>query len=145
MLITLFKVTDSQDTINKTMVDGLDIEVKLKSDFNILNPDVLLLIDNADVRNYNYLSIPEFGRFYFVDNVTNINNRMFRLTCSCDVLETYKNEVFASSGIYQRDIKAGDFQPVQAESATFDFDRFNSTVDLIEGTSILVTTIEVSN
>ena len=145
MLITLFKVADSQDTVNKTMSNGLNIEVRLKSDFNILNPDVLLLIEGFDVRNYNYLSIPEFGRFYFVDNIANVNNRMYRLTCSCDVLQTYKNEVFASSGIYQRDIKAGDFMPVSADSVKFEFDTFKSNVELVSGTSILVTTIEVSN
>lgn len=144
MLITLFKVTDSQDTVNKTMVNGLNIEVRLKSDFNILNPDVLLLIEGFDVRNYNYLSIPEFGRFYFVDNITNVNNRMYRLTCSCDVLQTYGAEIMAAQGVYQRDIKPGDFMPVEAESTLFDFITHKSSVTLLEGSSILVTTNELS-
>ena len=145
MIITLFKVTDSQDTVNKTMANGLDIEVRLKSDFNILNPDVLLLIEGFDVRNYNYLSIPEFGRFYFVDNITNVNNRMYRLTCSCDVLQTYGAEIMAAQGIYQRDIKPGDFMPVSADPSKYEFNQFNSSVELVAGSSILVTTVEVSS
>lgn len=143
MIITLFNVTDSQDTVNKTLSNGFDIEVKLKSDFNIINPDVVLLVDGFDVRNYNYVSIPEFGRFYFVDTVTNLNRRMYRLTCSCDVLQTYGAEIMAAVGTYQRDIKPGDFHPVSANPSKFEYNTFNSTVTLIEGSSILVTTVEV--
>lgn len=145
MIITLFNVTDSPDTVNKTIENGLDITVRLKSDFNIINPDVILLVDGFDVRNYNYLSIPEFGRFYFVDSITNINNRMYRLTCSCDVLQTYGAEIMAATGVYQRDIKPGDFMPVSADPSKYEFDNFNSNVELISGSSILVTTVEVSN
>lgn len=143
MLITLFKVTDSQDTVNKTMANGLDIEVRLKSNFNILNPDVLLLIEGFDVRNYNYLSIPEFGRFYFVDNITNVNNRMYRLTCSCDVLQTYGAEIMAAKGVYQRDIKPGDYSVVDAESQKYSFAKVDSNVTVLLETSILLSTIEV--
>lgn len=145
MIITLFKVTDSQDTVNKTLSNGFDIEVKLKSDFNIINPDVVLLIDGFDVRNYNYVSIPEFGRFYFIDSVTNLNRRMYRLTCSCDVLQTYGAEIMAATGTYQRDIKPGDFMPVSADISTYEFLTYNSSVDLVSGSSILVSTVEVQN
>ena len=145
MIITLFNVTDSQDTVNKTLSNGFDIEVKLKGDFNIVNPDVVLLLDGFDIRNYNYVSIPEFGRFYFIDTVTNLNRRMYRLVCSCDVLQTYGAEVMAAIGTYQRDIKPGDYMPVSADLSKYEFNNYNSTVDLIPGSSILMSTVEVQN
>ena len=142
MIITLFKVTDSQDTVNKTMSNGLDIEVRLKSDFNILNPDVLLLIEGFDVRNYNYMSIPEFGRFYFVDNITNVNNRMYRLTCSCDVLETYKGQILTMECEYSSDIKLGDYTVFEGSSNYTKENTHYSDTTIDTTPSIVVSTIE---
>lgn len=144
MIITLFNVTDSQDTVNKTMSNGLDIEVKLKSDFNILNPDVVLLIEGFDVRNYNYLSIPEFGRFYFVDTITNINNRMFRLTCSCDVLETYKGAILNMECEYSVDIKPGDYTVFEGSSNYTKETTHYSDTTIDTTPSIVVSTIEAA-
>lgn len=141
MKITLFKVTDSQDTVNKTMSNGFDIEVRLKSDFNILSPDVLLLIEGFDVRNYNYLSIPEFSRFYFVDNITNVNNRMYRLTCSCDVLQTYKDNIAGADAIYNRSIVEGDYHNINGTSQKWEFTNYNSEVELVDGSTIIISTV----
>ena len=141
MLIKLYKVTDSQDTIGKTMVNPLDIEVRLKSDFNILNPVVVLMIPNEEIRKYNYMHIPEFGRFYFVENITNINNRMFKVEFSCDVLETYKDNIKVAQAIYRRTIGEGDYSNISGNSQKWEFANYESEIELADEATIIVSTV----
>lgn len=142
MIITLFNVTDSKDTLNKTLVNGFDIEVKLKGDFNIINPDVVLLLELADVHSYNYLSIPEFGRFYFVDSVTNLNRHMYRFVCSCDVLQTYKDQVLTAVCDYSVDIKPGDYTVFEGNSNYSKETTHYSDTTIDTTPSVVVSTIE---
>lgn len=145
MQITLYHVNDAANVIGKTMLIPLNIDIKLKRDFNIVAPELHLLIDRVELAKYNYLHMPDFGRFYFIDNVVNTSNRIYRLDCSCDVLETYKAEIKAGRGDYSRDISDGDYSPVEAESSVFDFVEYKSDVEFERGSTILITTIEVQN
>ena len=42
MDIILYKTVDSPNTINKTLTDPLTLEINLKKDTNIINPELVL-------------------------------------------------------------------------------------------------------
>lgn len=44
----------------------------------------------ADVGDFNYIYIPDFKRYYFVESVSLAENGMNVYECECDYLMTYK-------------------------------------------------------
>lgn len=110
MELNLYKCSDGDNVINKTLTDKFTVNITLKRDVNISAPQIILLNDNGAFFNqYNYAEIPELGRFYFIDSVTSLNNKMESLALRCDVLETYKADVLASKARFMRGLKTGDY------------------------------------
>lgn len=110
MELNLYKCSDGDNVINKTLTEKLTINITLKRDVNITAPQIILMDDNGAFFNqYNYAEIPELGRFYFIDSVTSLNNKMESLSLRCDVLETYKADVLASKARFMRGLKTGDY------------------------------------
>ena len=110
MELNLYKCSDGDNVINKTLTEKLTINITLKRDVNITAPQIILMNDNGAFFNqYNYAEIPELGRFYFIDSVTSLNNKMESLNLRCDVLETYKADVLASKARFMRGLKTGDY------------------------------------
>ena len=110
MELNLYKCSDGDNVINKTLTEKLTINITLKRDVNITAPQIILMNDNGAFFNqYNYAEIPELGRFYFIDSVTSLNNKMESLALRCDVLETYKVDVLASKARFMRGLKTGDY------------------------------------
>lgn len=110
MELNLYVVSDSDNVINKTKTQKLSINITLKRDVNITAPVITLLNDNGAYFNqFNYAEIPELKRFYFIDSITNINNRMETLALRCDVIETYKADILLSNARFMRKIKTGDY------------------------------------
>ena len=110
MELNLYKCSDGDNVINKTLTEKLTINITLKRDVNITAPQIILINDNGAFFNqYNYAEIPELGRFYFIDSVTSLNNKMESLALRCDVLETYKADVLASKARFMRELKTGDY------------------------------------
>lgn len=145
MLIKMYTVSDAANVINKTLGASFDVEVTLRKDFNIFSPELVLLVTHAQAMAFNYIAMPELERFYFVDRVDSVNSRLYRFMLSCDVLETYKAQIMAAEGKFERDIAAGDYGNVTAESGVYDFTDIKSDVTFEQGSSILVTTVEVQN
>lgn len=117
MDLILYSNNDANNTINKTLVDGLTININLKRGVNIITPSIVLAsIEGVDFNDYNYASIPELGRLYFVNNINNSNNRVWILELECDVLETYKADILNSNARFRRNIKTGDYLDASIDS-----------------------------
>lgn len=77
---------------------GTDATVNLKDDTSILNPS----IDSATIpANANYMYISDFGRYYFVRNVTKIGNGRNLFELEEDVLATYKSNIGSTSALIE--------------------------------------------
>lgn len=64
--------------------------VSLKQNTSIQNPVFLLTgFDNT----YNYIYVPSWGRYYFIDDVVLGNTNLFEVHCSCDYLATFKSGI----------------------------------------------------
>ena len=110
MELNLYKCSDGDNVINKTLKDKFTVNINLKRDVNITAPQIILINDNGAFFNqYNYAEIPKLGRFYFIDSVISLNSKMESLALRCDVLETYKADVLASKARFMRRLKTGDY------------------------------------
>lgn len=110
MDLILYSINDSDNTINKTLVNGLTVNINLKRGVNVITPSIPLAdIPGIDLSTFNYASIPGLGRKYFVNQVSNTNGRIWVLELTCDALETYKADILASNARFTRNIKNGDY------------------------------------
>lgn len=140
MELILYRTLDNANVINKVLTDPVTVNITLKNDVNIINPEIVL---SGDFRGYNYAHIPELNRFYFIESFEQINLRFGKLFMSCDVLETYKADILNCSGTIKRDIKAGDYGAVNADSTVNIITTHKADVKLILENNIVLTTLEV--
>ena len=110
MDLILYSISDSNNTINKTLVNGSTVNINLKRGVNIITPSIPLAdIPGIDLSAFNYAVIPGLGRHYFITQVSNSNGRVWVLELECDVLETYKADILAANSRFARNIKNGDY------------------------------------
>lgn len=143
MEIQLIKTLDANNVMNKTLTLFKVIQVRLKADFDIIRPNLILKIDFSEINNFNYVFFPEFNRYYFVDKVVNINNSMFNVYLSCDLIETYKNDILNSNAVFTRDIKEGDYINPDVSFIRYIPENIVSNVELGNTPSILVSSIVI--
>lgn len=72
----------------------------LREECDLVNPTITLELNY--VPQFNYVYIPIFNRYYFVNNFRNIRNKLWEMQLHCDVLMTYKTEILACGGIVGR-------------------------------------------
>ena len=140
MELILYRTLDNANVINKVLTDPVTVNINLKNDVNIINPEIVL---SGDFRGYNYAHIPELNRFYFIESFEQINLRFGKLFMSCDVLETYKADILNCSGTIKRDIQAGDYGAVTADSTVNIITTHKADVALTLENNIVLTTLEV--
>ena len=141
MILKLFKTLDSNNVINKTLTDEIQLDINLKSDTDIINPEIVLL---GDFRGFNYAHIPDLNRFYFIERVEQLNLQLVKLSLSCDVLETYKESILNSECEYIREAKNGD-KVINAPDSSFNnVVKYESNITMSLDNNIVISTIGVN-
>lgn len=95
MLVECFNVTKRR---NSTFVPsgGTSFQMVLKSQTSILNP-VLEVYTETFPWNEIAFTIGNINRYYFVDDVISVNNGIWQIHCSADVLATWKSYIVGAS------------------------------------------------
>lgn len=96
-------LTNTTKKHNSTAVptfSGSAIPCMLKEGSSIIDP--VLIFERANVgHTYNYVSIPDFGRYYFVNDIVYDGARIY-YHCSVDVLASFKSTIGSSSAYVLR-------------------------------------------
>ena len=142
MILNLSNVQDNTNVLNKTKTDIETFNIKIRKDFDIINPKIKLLVNDLDIDSFNYAELPEFKRFYFINNINLIGLNLYELEMTCDVLETYKNDVLNSESLFNRKLKTGDFINVNLDSSVKkDLVIYKSNVTLTDDKTMIMTTV----
>ena len=104
--IQLYTFKKHENSTERPTSTGVVFPCRILSNSSIIAPVVEISRDN-DCTNYNYAYIPEFNRYYWINNIS-FNNTMWVLALSCDVLATYKNEIGESNLYILRASNASD-------------------------------------
>ncbi len=91
--------TKKRDSTKRPSVVPHVVDVSLKRETSMTNPTLIMTIDNEV---YNYLWIPDWGRYYFIDDIVYGNSNLCELRCSLDVLATYKEDISNYVGFVER-------------------------------------------
>lgn len=90
--IFLYKTTAENNRLDKTLTDTITLSGTLREQCSIIAPDVLIET-STNISMYNYCYIAEFGRYYFIKNITSIRQGLWRISLKCDVLMTYNTQI----------------------------------------------------
>ena len=141
MILKLFKTLDSNNVINKTLTGEVQLDINLKSDTDIINPELVL---KGDFRGFNYAHIPELNRYYFINSMEQLNFALVKLRLECDVLETYKESILNSDCEYIREAKNGD-KVINAPDSSFNnVVKYESDITMSLDSNIVISTIGVN-
>ena len=102
MTIQIYTETSPNNMINKADPPvGTDVLTgALVDGTSIVNPDIL--IESASLPAGNYAYIPEFGRYYYINDVTSEKMGLWRMKMHVDVLKTYATQLLANEVIAAR-------------------------------------------
>lgn len=104
-----------QKKINSTATPldsaAVSITANLKSPTSIESPTFIL---NGDNFNINY--VEAFGHYYFVNDVVSVRNGMVEVSCTQDVLATYKSYITASSQLVARSASNPDYTLIDEQA-----------------------------
>ena len=91
MEITLYKTSDENNKIDKTLSEPYKMIGSLRNESNVIRPSILVEMENPT--KYNYMYIPDFGRYYFIKEITSVRTNLWRLDCEVDVLKSYADKI----------------------------------------------------
>lgn len=103
MQIILYKNTRPSRNVVRTLTAPLTLtgEPRTADTLDILNPEIVIPYNSAVLSGYNFCYIPDFGRYYFINDFRIIGKTIL-LSMHVDVLFTYRNEVLNSQCIAER-------------------------------------------
>lgn len=100
MNINFYFNTSAKNAIGKSLTNELSLTGTLRDECSIINPE--FMVEAANLSSYNYCYIPQFNRYYFVNNIISVRNNLWRVILHVDVLESFKSEILNRSVIVDR-------------------------------------------
>lgn len=95
MEIKLFTCIAENERVDKSLyIDNeLSINGTLKGSTSVIDPIIIIENSNPAIEHYNYMYIPDFGRYYFINNITSIRTNLWEIQAHVDVLYTWKASI----------------------------------------------------
>ena len=116
---TTFNINLYQNSAEVNRVDKTDyitavgtLSGALREECSIVSPSITF--KQESVPTFNYVYIEKFGRYYFVTGITSVAKDLWRMSLSCDVLMTWKDNIRALTAIIAR--QENSYNPLLLDS-----------------------------
>lgn len=113
MEIRLYNNTSEQNAINKNITNETVLTGSLRNDSNIKNP--VILINSTSIITQNYAYIPEFHRYYYINEITSIRSGILSISLLCDVLMSFKDDILSCNAVINHTTLTGTNRYLQSE------------------------------
>lgn len=110
MIINLYSNVSEPICIDKLIIPITSLEGVLRNESPISEPSIIIESDEvavSDLIRANYAQIPEFGRYYYIQECTQIRNHLWRLDLKCDVLKSFQEFIVLSMAIVDQTTDQG--------------------------------------
>lgn len=91
MDIILHVNSSERQAINKSLDSGTTLTGSLRNESSVINPS--FIIEHENPSGFNYCYISDFGRYYFITNITAVRTGIWKIDCSVDVLMSFKTQI----------------------------------------------------
>lgn len=100
MEIKLYKTSSPRKKLVKELTDGITLTGTLRGQASVMSPS--LQIQDIAVIGYNYCYIPDFGRYYYINDINASRANLFELSLGIDVLMTYAEAIRNNAAIIDK-------------------------------------------
>lgn len=94
--------TSEKRALTKSFSTTVSKSGTLRNETNVVNPSILLNCSAESIATCNYMTIPDFGRKYFITDITAVTNELCIVSGHTDVLSTYASQIRANPAIIGR-------------------------------------------
>ena len=102
MEIIFYNNRSSKETLNKTITETFRISGTLREASSVIDPVIEIAADGSITKSCNYAYIPQFGRYYFINDIVSVKNNLWRISMHVDVLMSFNGDIKNTSGIVAR-------------------------------------------
>ena len=100
MNVELYNTSDPPNKVKKTLKNKKVVEgVRFTEEdtLNVVNPKIIISLtsDIQDYATYNYVRIPKFLRYYYIENITT-RGGLVEISCRVDPLNSFKSDILGS-------------------------------------------------
>ena len=88
--------------VDKDFAATVELTGTLKEETSVIDPVILVKADLEDIVGCNYLHVPEFGRYYFITDISSYRRGLVQISCHVDVLMSFASEIRANKGIIRK-------------------------------------------
>lgn len=107
--VSLGTTSSEKRQLDKTVSYSHTYQGTLHNESNIVNPSILIKVPASAIAGCNYMSISDFGRLYFITDITAVSAELSLVSGHCDVLSTYKTGIRTNSAIISRSSQQGNW------------------------------------
>ena len=109
-----FSVTIGSTSSEKRALDKSVSTIKtctgtLHNQSNVVNPTILCKCSASSIATANYMTISDFGRKYFITDITAVSNDLCLVSGHCDVLSTYASGIRTNTATIARSATEGNW------------------------------------
>ena len=102
MNVTLYNNKSSNNTVNKILTSiGSTLTIDANRPIDVMNPEIVIAY-NVSFIGANYMYIPDFGRYYYINNIEIENGNIMIISGHVDVLKSFWNSFKGSRCIAER-------------------------------------------
>ena len=103
MFNILLQINNSEpEKLDKDLSTIATVSGILKNETSLIDPVIIIECDLSNYVTCNYMSIPAFGRNYFITNIRSISAGLVEFSGHVDVLTTYKAQIRQNTAIVRR-------------------------------------------
>lgn len=95
--------------LDKDFSSVLSVSGTLRNQSNVVNPSIELNCPVGQIATCNYMVIPEFGRKYYITDMTSLGENLTLVSGHCDVLATYATGIRQNTAIVARSATEGNW------------------------------------
>ena len=103
MTLELMNTSSDKRYLSKSTSLIKKVTCKIKEGTSIINPTVIIKkLSDDHIRKCNYAHISEFGRYYFINDITEAPANQLEISMHVDVLKTYSSQIRGISTLILR-------------------------------------------
>lgn len=91
--IILHQNLSENNRMNKNLNPGITFQGEMKDNSSIVNPVIVIESPVNVVCLYNYVHIPEFNRYYFINDIVSLSYNLTQIVLHVDVLMSFRNYI----------------------------------------------------
>ncbi len=101
MELNLFSCTAENERVDKTdyITNRFVMNGSLRDESSVIDPVIMIEKNNPTLYDYNYMYIPEFKRWYYINDIISVRNGLWEIHAHVDVLYTWGADIKRMNGV----------------------------------------------